>query len=161
MTAAVLRTRRLVLRPLELADAPRLAEVFADPDASRWLGRDLSQPGAVREWALERTAADYPEGMGYWTFWLDETVIGYGHLRPSHELPAPLVETGWSIGSAHWGSGLAGRRRGRCWSSGSGSWGCPRCGRWCGRRTSRACGWPGGWASSRSPPGGTTGPSTG
>ncbi|MGW0517234.1 GNAT family N-acetyltransferase [Crossiella sp. NPDC003009] len=108
MTAAVLRTRRLVLRPLELADAPRLAEVFADPGASRWLGRDLSQPGAVREWALERTAADYPEGMGYWTFWLDEAVIGYGHLRPSHELPAPMVETGWSIGPGHWGRGLAG-----------------------------------------------------
>lgn len=108
--ASVLRTQRLVLRPLELGDVPRLTEVFADPDTTRWLGRDLSSAGAVREWARERTAAsaEYPEGMGYSTFLLDGAVIGYGHLRPSHELPAPAVETGWSIGRAYWGRGLAG-----------------------------------------------------
>ncbi|GAA2818380.1 GNAT family N-acetyltransferase [Crossiella cryophila] len=108
MVATLLRTRRLVLRPLELADVPRLAEVFADPETSRWLGRDLSRPEVVREWAEERTSASYPEGMGYLTFLLDGVVIGYGHLRPSHELPAPAVEIGWSIGRAHWGLGLAG-----------------------------------------------------
>lgn len=39
MTTSTLTGSRLVLRPLELADAPRVVEVYNDPESRRWLRR--------------------------------------------------------------------------------------------------------------------------
>ncbi|MBP2472913.1 RimJ/RimL family protein N-acetyltransferase [Crossiella equi] len=109
MTGPVLRTARLRIRPLAMEDVPRLAEIFSDPCTTRWLASsDLSTVDRVREWASVRIGTAYPDGMGYLTYLLDNTVVGFGHLRPSRELPEPTVETGWTVDPAYWGRGLAG-----------------------------------------------------
>jgi RimJ/RimL family protein N-acetyltransferase len=92
-----LRTARLVLRAIEPADTEAVVKVFADPEMSRLLGADFSDPEQARAMVQRRLAYDGPDGMGHWVIELDGTVIGIGHLRPSWELPGEVAEIGYFV----------------------------------------------------------------
>jgi RimJ/RimL family protein N-acetyltransferase len=103
----VLRTVRLRLRGLERGDTDAILRVFADPEMSRFLPADFSDPGQCRAMIDRRLAYGGPDGLGHWVFELDGTVIGLGHLRPSWELPGGVPEIGYYVERARGGQGLA------------------------------------------------------
>ncbi|MFD4248737.1 GNAT family N-acetyltransferase [Amycolatopsis thermoflava] len=107
MTVPDLRTARLRLRGLEPTDTEAIVRVFADPDTSRFLAADLSDPGQCRASVERRLAYTGPDGTGHWVVERDGVVIGLAHLRPSAELSGDLVEIGYFLDPAHGGQGLA------------------------------------------------------
>jgi RimJ/RimL family protein N-acetyltransferase/catechol 2,3-dioxygenase-like lactoylglutathione lyase family enzyme len=98
-----IRTARLLLRPIEEADADAFVALFADPELSRHHGNELANPDEARA-ALGRRLAFRGDD---WVIELDGRVVGAGHLRPSEELPGDVLECGWYLAREHWGSGLA------------------------------------------------------
>ncbi|WP_027928690.1 GNAT family N-acetyltransferase [Amycolatopsis thermoflava] len=107
MTVPDLRTARLRLRGLEPTDTEAIVRVFADPDTSRFLAADLSDPDQCRASVERRLAYTGPDGTGHWVVERDGVVIGLAHLRPSAELSGDLVEIGYFLDPAHGGQGLA------------------------------------------------------
>ncbi|MFD4197436.1 GNAT family N-acetyltransferase [Amycolatopsis thermoflava] len=107
MTVPDLRTARLRLRGLAPTDTEAIVRVFADPDTSRFLAADLSDPGQCRASVERRLAYTGPDGTGHWVVERDGVVIGLAHLRPSAELSGDLVEIGYFLDPAHGGQGLA------------------------------------------------------
>lgn len=112
MTPPILRTDRLVLRPMLAEDVVELTEMFADPAVSRYLDVDLTVAAAVQTMVDRITGTDYPPGLGHWVAELDGEVVGRAHLRPSWELPGDLPEVGWYLARPHWNKGLAGELAG-------------------------------------------------
>jgi RimJ/RimL family protein N-acetyltransferase/catechol 2,3-dioxygenase-like lactoylglutathione lyase family enzyme len=102
-----LHTERLTLRPISTEDTDSLIALFADPELGRHHEDDLTDSDEIRR--LVRRRLDYrgPEGTGDWVFELDGELVGVGHLRTSTELPGGVLECGWYLARAHWGSGLA------------------------------------------------------
>ncbi|MDQ0380769.1 GNAT family N-acetyltransferase [Amycolatopsis thermophila] len=107
MTVPHLETPRLRLRGLDAADTEALVRVFADPEMSRFLRADLSDPAQCRASLARRVAYTGPDGTGHWVIERDGAVIGLAHLRPSAELSGDLVEIGYFLDRAHGGQGLA------------------------------------------------------
>ncbi|GAB3477195.1 GNAT family N-acetyltransferase [Amycolatopsis cihanbeyliensis] len=89
------------------ADAPAVLRVFADPEMSRFLEADLSDPARAKEMVERRLDYQGPEGTGHWVVELGGTVVGLAHLRPSWELPVEGAEIGWFVDGAYGGRGLA------------------------------------------------------
>ncbi|WP_216216385.1 GNAT family N-acetyltransferase [Amycolatopsis aidingensis] len=103
----VLCGSRVRLRGLRRADTRAVLRVFADPETSRFLEADLSDPVRAREMVRRRLDHQGPEGTGHWVIEFDGTVVGLAHLRPSSELPTEGAEIGWFLDRAHGGRGLA------------------------------------------------------
>ncbi len=110
----VLRTERLVLRPLTRADAAELHTVFSDPEVMRYWSnpphRDQARTEAmieminedferreVLQWGIEREA--------------DGRLLGTVTLIADGE--QPRAELGYIIGREHWGQGFAGEAQRR------------------------------------------------
>jgi RimJ/RimL family protein N-acetyltransferase/catechol 2,3-dioxygenase-like lactoylglutathione lyase family enzyme len=110
-----LHTGRLTLRPIRAADTDALIAMFADPELGHHHDGDLTDPEEIRR--LVRRRLDYrgPKGTADWIFELSGEaggenggeLVGIGHLRTSTELPGGVLECGWYLARAHWGSGLA------------------------------------------------------
>lgn len=102
----VLTTERLVLRPLELADAGRFAELARDPDVCRMTSSfpmELTKVGA-EGWVLIRQA-QAPLGRDH-VFAITlpgDGIIGSigAHLRSGE------IEIGYLLGRPYWGRGYA------------------------------------------------------
>jgi RimJ/RimL family protein N-acetyltransferase/catechol 2,3-dioxygenase-like lactoylglutathione lyase family enzyme len=106
-----LHTERLTLRPIRADDTDALVAMFADPEVSRHHQHDLTDPDEVRRLVQHRLDHLGPKGTGDWIFEQDgeqgAEMVGMGHLRISKELPGGVLECGWFLARAHWGSGLA------------------------------------------------------
>jgi RimJ/RimL family protein N-acetyltransferase/catechol 2,3-dioxygenase-like lactoylglutathione lyase family enzyme len=102
-----LHTERLTLRPISTEHTGPLVELFADAELSRHLQADFTDPGQVRRLVGRQLAYRGPAGTGSWAFELDGVTVGMGHLRTSADLPGGVLECGWFLARAHWGSGLA------------------------------------------------------
>ncbi|MPZ82249.1 MAG: GNAT family N-acetyltransferase [Actinophytocola sp.] len=102
-----LHTPRLTLRPITADDTAALVAMFSDPELGRHHAGDLTDPDEIV--ALVRRRLDYrgPDGTGDWIFERDGEMVGIGHLRTSTELPGGVLECGWHLARAHWGSGFA------------------------------------------------------
>lgn len=107
MTLPSLETNRLTLRPMRPDDRMAVFKIFADPESSRYLTRDMSDPvnadASFERW-LGQTLGD---GTGTWVMDLGGTAIGIGRLTHSARLPGGLVEAGWFVARTHVGQGYA------------------------------------------------------
>jgi RimJ/RimL family protein N-acetyltransferase len=107
MSVPTLWTGRLTLRGLETTDTDAVLRVFADPDMSRYLGADFSDPEQCCAMVERRLAYDGPDGTGHWVLELGGEIVGLAHLRPSWELPGEVPEIGYFLATEHGGRGLA------------------------------------------------------
>lgn len=94
------------LRPLTSADTAALTELFSDPELSRFHPFDLTKPDQVAAMQGRWLAYDGPRDTGVWVIEHDGAVAGAGHLRVSNELSGGVLECGWYIARAHWGTGV-------------------------------------------------------
>jgi RimJ/RimL family protein N-acetyltransferase len=102
-----LETTRLTLRPMRVDDRDAVAKVFADPESSRYLTRDLSDPVNAATVFERWLGWGSPGGMGTWLLDLNGSVIGAGRFTPSDRLPGKVVEVGWFVARTHAGQGYA------------------------------------------------------
>lgn len=107
MTLPTFQTPRLILRPISPADTHAVVNLWSDPELSRFHALRLSDPEEARAWMARRLAYDGPPGTGEWVFVLAGEIVGIGRLKPSHELPGNVLETGFYLARALWGHGLA------------------------------------------------------
>lgn len=102
-----LRTKSLILRPLELADAPRMAEFMRAPEIARMSSSiPPIQPDIGAEGYILIMQARAPMKREY-KFAIDlpgEGFIGVGDVVPGKS----DVEIGYWIGKPYWGRGLGG-----------------------------------------------------
>lgn len=106
----MLRTARLVVRPLRDADLDAVADMHADPRVVAYLHAPLSRAESAELLArLRASAARDGVGLSAVELLEDGTFVGLvGLARPRPEIPlAPCVEISWRIASAHWGRGYA------------------------------------------------------
>lgn len=108
---AFLRTRRLVLRRLTMADVDDLVELDSDPEVMRFLTGGRPTPRAVIEDEVPRLLAEYQRfgGLGRWAT-MDRAAgafLGWFALRQNEHGPAGEVELGYRLRRAVWGRGLA------------------------------------------------------
>lgn len=99
----ILETERLVLRPLMPADAVALHPSFADPDVMTF----WSEPPHA---SLDETRGRLMRGGPGWRNWAitlkgDDTAIGM--LAAGEKRQGRVVEVGYLLGRAHWGTGIA------------------------------------------------------
>lgn len=108
----VLRTERLLLRPVCDGDTDELHRLFVDPAVRRFLWDDVSIP---RRTAVEVIAASRESfsrfGFGQWTARErgdPDVIVGFSGLRRFDEpSDPPKVELLYGLYPSHWGRGLA------------------------------------------------------
>ncbi|WP_100449083.1 GNAT family N-acetyltransferase [Glycomyces xiaoerkulensis] len=108
----VLRTERLVLRPVTTADVEPLVEINADTEVMRYIGNGSPRTLAETRTAVEKMTRHWDEqGWGPFVVGLAGTgePIGLAILAVPGFLPEilPAVEVGWRIGRNRWGRGYA------------------------------------------------------
>lgn len=107
-----LETDRLVLRPFTEADANHLLALDNDPDVMRFIngGRSTSRE-AIQAQTLPQLLHDYPcfGARGYWATELKATgtFLGWFEFRPLADHSPAVVELGYRLNKAAWGSGYA------------------------------------------------------
>ncbi|TCO49878.1 GNAT family N-acetyltransferase [Actinocrispum wychmicini] len=107
MTQPTFETNRLTLRPMRPDDRESVVKIFADPESSRYLTRDMSDPVTAVA-GFERWLGQAPgDGTGTWLMDLAGTAVGVGRLTHSVRLPGNVVEAGWFVARAHVGQGYA------------------------------------------------------
>jgi RimJ/RimL family protein N-acetyltransferase len=113
MTAPVVETERLRLRPWRAADdLPALAVVNADAEVMRWVAPNRPLHADESAALLERIEAHWREhGYGLWAVEPRANgagCIGFAGLAIPSFLPEvlPAVEAGWRLDRAWWGRGL-------------------------------------------------------
>ena len=103
-----LRTERLLLRGFREDDLDDWAEICADREVMRWIGREdaLSRGEAWRELALHR---GHWELRGFGMFAVEELASGrvVGRIGPWEPEGWPELEVGWAVGRPWWGRGYA------------------------------------------------------
>jgi RimJ/RimL family protein N-acetyltransferase len=108
----VLETERLLLRELEPGDLDDLAELFGDPEVTRYYQR-LPEPRAWLDWNRGLYAE---RGFGLWAVVLKETgeMVGDCGLTPQVVEGVDEIEVGYHLKRAFWGHGLATEAARRC-----------------------------------------------
>jgi len=102
----VLRTDRLLLRPLEQADAEAYLAVRYHPDVAKWLLPPDREPIAAARATIERFAASWRERRyAPWGVFLDGRLIGQGGLNYVPEFDG--TEVLWALHPDAWGKGYA------------------------------------------------------
>ena len=103
-THVFLETERLVLRPLEPADAELLFELDSDPEVRRYVHAGPPSLNRIREEVLPRMLAS-----GFWA--AEEKpargFVGWFHLRPEPGEKDRNSELGFRLRRDAWGRGLA------------------------------------------------------
>jgi ribosomal-protein-alanine N-acetyltransferase len=101
----MLRSERLALRPLELADLDALHELAGDPVVMRYIGDGLPLARDRTELWITNAAALYTSrGLGTHAIFAGDTFIGFcGVLTPEHG----ELEIIWGLHPRHHGRGFA------------------------------------------------------
>jgi len=107
----VLETARLILRPFDAGDALVHAELYADPDVTRYLPGGPFPPDAISarsERSLTRFAEHWKtHGWGVWAV-VDKATAGLiGQCGLNHLPDGSDVELLYALSRASWGRGLA------------------------------------------------------
>lgn len=106
MPRPTLRTPRLTLEPLTLADLPILRTLDGDAEVLRYiLGRARTPEEVERFWTP--IVRDQPDGrLGMWLGSADGSAVGWWSLWPREGVPGE-AEAGWRLLRRAWGRGLA------------------------------------------------------
>jgi RimJ/RimL family protein N-acetyltransferase len=107
-----IKTERLLLRRWQADDVAPFAEICADPDVMRWIGKGETRTPEQCAAAVERFEHDWSDhGFGLFAVELRETgrFIGFIGLSIPEFLPEllPAIEIGWRLARNQWGRGLA------------------------------------------------------
>jgi ribosomal-protein-alanine N-acetyltransferase len=107
VTAVVLRTERLRLRPFAAADVDALHAHWTDPDVRRWLWDGVviarEQVVAIVEESLETFER---RRFGFWVLELEDgAFVGFAGLRPMPD--SEDIELYYGLDPAHWRKGYA------------------------------------------------------
>jgi RimJ/RimL family protein N-acetyltransferase len=101
----ILKTGRLVLRPMAMEDAPALFAILGDPEAMRfWDRAALPRVTTVQAQIEDELAAMAAGGFFYWTVLKDDEAIGSIDLSHIDGMDA---WTGFAFHRDHWGQGFA------------------------------------------------------
>jgi RimJ/RimL family protein N-acetyltransferase len=102
-------TERLLMRGWRDSDTGPWADVVADDEVMRSLGRDggLSLGEAWRDMAI-MAGHWLLKGYGHWVLELRETGELVGRAGLYHPADWPGLEIGWTVARPHWGNGYAG-----------------------------------------------------
>lgn len=100
------QTARLLLRPLEPADAEPYAAMRFHPEVARWLLAADGDPVTAARATIERFAAGW-QARGYapWGIFRDGRLIGHGGLNHVPEFGE--TEVLWALHPEAWGHGYA------------------------------------------------------
>jgi len=102
----VLRTDRLLLRPLEQADAEAYLGVRYHPDVAKWLLPPDREPIEAARATIKRFAVSWRERRyAPWGVFLDGQLIGQGGLNYVPEFDG--TEVLWALHPDAWGKGYA------------------------------------------------------
>jgi RimJ/RimL family protein N-acetyltransferase len=102
-------TERLLMRGWRDSDTEAWAELCADDELMRSLGREggLSLEDAWREMAM--LAGHWAlKGFGHWALELRATGAFVGRAGLLYPPEWPGLEVGWTVARPHWGNGYAG-----------------------------------------------------
>lgn len=129
----VLRTSRLVLRPVAAADTEAVWRLLTDPDVRRYLCDDLVFPRETVAAIVAEHLAVAPRGLGMWIAERDGAFAGIAALKAVAAVLADLVpvlkgeiEPTIALWPAFWGRGLAGEALGAVLAHGFGALGLAR-----------------------------------
>ena len=103
-----LKTARLVLRPLRMADADELHALWTAPGVRRYLWDDeVIAPERTADVIAESERLFASEGYGLWAarHHGSEALVGFGGYWSFHE--PPRRELLYGVAKSHWGKGLA------------------------------------------------------
>jgi RimJ/RimL family protein N-acetyltransferase len=102
-----IRTERLLLRPLELADAPRVAELTSEPDVARMVASiPLPHPPVCAEGWILILKARGPSGHDH-VYAIERQGEGLIGCIGAHKRKTGGAEFGYWLGRRYWGQGLA------------------------------------------------------
>ena len=96
MTAPVIETARLTLRPTAMEDFPRWAEMMADPEASKFIGGPMPAETAWRGF-MTMAGAWSLTGVGMFSLIERDTGRWLGRIGPWQPLGWPGTEVGWGL----------------------------------------------------------------
>lgn len=121
---AIVRTRRLELRPLVPDDAPAYAAMRYHPEVARWLLPAAGDTLDAARAGIARFAAGWRErGYGPWGVFHDGRLVGQAGLNFVPEFEA--TEVLWSLHPNAWGHGFATEAGGAAIAFGFGTLGLP------------------------------------
>jgi RimJ/RimL family protein N-acetyltransferase len=107
MTQPTFETTRLTLRPIRADDRDAVIRIFADPESSRYLTRDMSDPVTAAAGFERWLGLGHTDGIGTWLLELNGTAIGVVRLTPANRMAGRVVEAGWFVARGHLGQGYA------------------------------------------------------
>lgn len=105
-TGPVLETERLILRLPKVEDFDRYAELYGDPEATRYVGGHMPRALAWRKF-LQMPGAWQLQGFGMFSVIEKASGRWLGQLGPWRPDGWPGNEVGWSFHPDAWGQGHA------------------------------------------------------
>ena len=108
---ATIRTARLRLEPLVVADADELVGVLADPALYRVIGGDPPSLDQLRARYAAMVVGRSPDGTEQWLNWIVRLASGgeaVGHLQATVVDHGSRADVAWVVGTPWQGQGYAG-----------------------------------------------------
>lgn len=106
MSAAILETERLILRPTAFEDFEPWAEMMADPESARFIG-GVQPPAMAWRGVMSMAGAWQLTGVAMFSVIEKATGLWIGRLGPWNPHGWPQPEVGWGLSRAAWGKGYA------------------------------------------------------
>ena len=102
----MIETERLLLRPAELSDLDRWAEMMADEEAARYVG-GVQPKALVWRSLMSQVGAWTLTGVAMFSVIEKSTGVWIGRVGPWQPFGWPGTEVGWSLHPDAWGKGYA------------------------------------------------------
>lgn len=106
MVREMIETERLVLRMFRESDTDAYAEMVADPEVMRFLGKPMSRQEAWRNMAMV-LGHWHLRGFGFWAVEEKESAEVVGRVGCWRPEGWPGLEVGWALRRRFWGRGYA------------------------------------------------------